>query len=114
MPYKDKEKQRVKALENYYNNRERKLQYQREYDKKNKDKKNEYEREKRRGKLYNLKKSIQHYSQEYHYLLLLEKFGSCQFCGSKENLQIHHKKYTHEIGDCLLLCLDCHKKIHRK
>lgn len=114
MPYKNYEKQKVKSLERYYKNRENKILYQREYDKKNREKKNEYEREKRRGKRYNWIKLIQHYSEKHHLLILIKQYGKCQFCSGTNNLQIHHKRYTKKIKDCLLLCEDCHKKIHRK
>lgn len=114
MPYKDYEKQKAKALENYYKNRKKRIIYQREYDKNHKLQKNEYERKKRRGIIYNRKKLIQHYSQKYHLPILIKKFQRCQFCSSTDKLEIHHKKYTKKLQDCLLLCLDCHKKIHRK
>ena len=110
MPYKNKEKQRA----NYYKNREKRILYQREYDKKNKEKKNKYEREKRRGETYNFKKNIQHYSQKYHYPILIKEYKNCPLCNSKTNLQIHHIKYTKDIKDCMLVCSECHKKIHRK
>jgi len=60
----------------------------------------------------------------YKYLRekLLKKFNyRCSMCGAKKtdnkidrNLQIHHKKYTKNINDCIVLCKDCHRKIHRK
>lgn len=106
--YKDK------VLEYYYKNREKRILYQRKYDKENKEKKNKYEREKRRGIRYNQIKRVQHYSERNHLPILLKTKKKCEFCGNQENLQIHHKKYTKKINDCLLLCSKCHKKIHRK
>jgi len=44
---------------------------------------------------------------------LLNQFGSCQLCGSKINLEIHHKTYD-ESKDVILLCRICHKRLHRK
>ena len=43
-----------------------------------------------------------------------KKLGNkCSKCGSKEKLEIHHFNYRDfTIGNCLLLCQKCHKKIH--
>ena len=44
-----------------------------------------------------------------------DKLGDkCQICGSKENLEIHHKNYTDfSIENCQLVCRNCHRhKIH--
>ena len=113
MPYKDKNKAKLY----YYFNREKRITYQREYDKNNKDRK-KYQDSKRYGtKKYNLKQNIRHYSQKNHFEILFKKFGGCQLklegC-SGNKLQMHHIKYTKDIEDCLLLCQECHKKIHRK
>lgn len=51
-------------------------------------------------------------------LKLKEKFIKlkkvCEVCGSKKELQIHHKKYTLNFDDWKLLCKICHKKEHIK
>lgn len=114
MQYKDKDLQREKAREKYYKNREKRIEYQREYDKNNKDKKSIQDKKRYKTKAYNLKQKIRHYSQKYHFPILLKKYKGCQFCGSKIKLEIHHTKYTKLIKNCLLLCSKCHKKIHRK
>jgi len=41
------------------------------------------------------------------------KDNKCEVCGIVENLVIHHKKYTKEFKDWMLVCFDCHNKIHR-
>ena len=110
MPYKNKEEARL----HYYKNRRKRILYQREYDKKNKDKKREYDKRRRKLKNYNNKKFIQHHSQKYHFPKLFNKHKCCQICKSKKKLEVHHIRYTKEIKDCMLLCQDCHKKIHRK
>lgn len=114
MPYKDKQKQRDKALQNYYQNRERKLEYQRKYDKEHKEIKGAYDKKRRKLEDYNKKKIIQHYSLKKHYPKLIKQIYKCQICGSRERLEIHHKRYTKKLQDCMLLCQKCHKKIHRK
>lgn len=101
------------TLKRYYRNREKRLAYQKKYDSEHKEQKNEYERKNRRSSAYYLKKRIQHHSQEYHLPVLMQVIGQCQECGSKNKLQIHHKKYTYRIEDCMLVCLVCHKKLHR-
>lgn len=109
MPYKKKEDARLY----YYRNREKRIDYQREYDKTHKEIKRAYDKKRREKKGYNKIKLIQHYSKRY-FLILLKKYEKCQLCGSKENLEIHHKKYTKKLNDCMLLCRNCHKKIHIK
>jgi 5-methylcytosine-specific restriction endonuclease McrA len=43
---------------------------------------------------------------------------SCQLCGSKENLNVHHKTYEHKgteinhLEDLIVLCQNCHSKFH--
>ncbi len=118
MVSKDKEKLRLKALKGYYENRKKRIAYQRKYDKTHKEIKKAYDEKRRKIKDYNFKKRIQHYSQRVHFPILLKKYGSCQLkldgCLEDKKLEIHHKKYTRNISDCIILCQNCHKKIHRK
>ena len=106
------------ALKNYYNNREKRIIYQREYDKNNKERKRIQDKKRYKTKHYNLIQGIRHYSQKNHYPILIKKYKGCQLkldgCLINKRLQIHHKKYTKDINDCLLVCENCHKKIHRK
>ena len=106
------------ALKRYYKNREKRILYQREYDKKNKERKRLQDKKRYKTKHYNFIQRIRHYSQKNHYPILMEKYKGCQLklegCLINKRLQIHHKKYTKEIKDCLLVCENCHKKIHRK
>lgn len=42
----------------------------------------------------------------------------CALCGSKEQLNVHHKTYEHHgeeahyLGDLILLCQNCHERFH--
>jgi 5-methylcytosine-specific restriction endonuclease McrA len=41
----------------------------------------------------------------------------CQSCGTRENLQIHHRKFRSQLGcDCeenlITLCVCCHERVH--
>lgn len=54
-------------------------------------------------------------------LEILSNYGfSCADCGEKsQTLHVHHKKYIkgrdpweYEDEDCVVLCEDCHKKLH--
>ena len=45
--------------------------------------------------------------------------GTCQLCGSRLSLQLHHIRYRSERRDlinepqnCIMLCLECHLKVH--
>jgi len=47
----------------------------------------------------------------------LKKNQICERCGSSENLIVHHKvsiicRGTHDIENLVVLCKDCHKRIH--
>ncbi|MGH9504087.1 MAG: HNH endonuclease [Terriglobales bacterium] len=42
----------------------------------------------------------------------------CQFCGSRQNLQVHHQQLRSQQGadddlNLMTLCAGCHKKVHR-
>jgi 5-methylcytosine-specific restriction endonuclease McrA len=42
----------------------------------------------------------------------------CQVCGSRQNLQVHHKKLRSQQGDdddsnLITLCAGCHEGLHR-
>ena len=55
------------------------------------------------------------YSKRYHILSLRGK--QCMYCGSKNNLNIHHIKYTGMAweapdDDLICLCSNCHSKVH--
>lgn len=114
MAYKDKQEEREKALLNYYKNREKRLQYQRQYDKTHEEIKKAYDKKRRTLKNYNLIKRTQAYSRRNHFPKLIKQICKCQICGSKEKLEIHHKRYTKKLSDCMLVCQKCHKKLHRK
>jgi len=42
----------------------------------------------------------------------------CQVCGSRQNLQVHHKQFRSHLGDdddsnLITLCAGCHEAQHR-
>ncbi|HZL68202.1 MAG TPA: HNH endonuclease [Candidatus Limnocylindrales bacterium] len=51
---------------------------------------------------------------------VLERDGwRCQFCGSMQNLQVHHLKFrSHSGGDeeqnLITMCAECHARMHSK
>lgn len=49
--------------------------------------------------------------------LLVSKIRSCELCGSKTKLQVHHKHYKNigneDGSDICVLCRKCHLLIHR-
>ena len=68
--------------------------------------------------------SYQEYLASDHWMDIRSRFwksklhkGACDVCGSRSNLQIHHKTYTrigHErLGDLCLLCGNCHTGTHK-
>lgn len=42
--------------------------------------------------------------------------GRCRFCNSDENLNVHHRDYTHipdeTIDDLTTVCIECHRRLH--
>ena len=111
MSYNTKEKQ----IKHYYEQRKRKLQYQKRYDRTHKKQKAQYDKKRRKQKDYNKIKRTQQYSRRIHFPILIKKYGKCQNCGGNKKLEIHHKKYdTKNIKDCKLICYKCHKEYHKK
>ncbi len=47
--------------------------------------------------------------------LLKKKDYLCEFCGNKNNLDIHHKVYSNaNLKNLMVLCRSCHLKIHKR
>lgn len=109
----NKEKQNKKCLKYYYMNRDKRIKYQREYDRNNKDKKRNQDRKRRLLTNKNKIRVLQNKSRKMYYDKLFKRYNGCQFCESKEKLEIHHKKYDLDISSCMLLCQKCHKQLHR-
>jgi hypothetical protein len=102
-----------KSLLYYYAYREKRIKYQRKYDKSHKEMKREYDKKRRETTNKNRIRKIQSYSHKKYFKVLLKKYKGCELCGSKKKLELHHKKYTKNIKDVMLLCQPCHKKLHR-
>ena len=48
--------------------------------------------------------------------IMLKKHNACQICGSKKNLELHHKdenRGNNSLKNLQLLCKSCHSKQHR-
>jgi len=103
-----------KSLRSYYRNRKKRIEYQRVYDKEHKKEKLLVDKKRRLTTKRREQKRAYGYSRRNHLPILKKEIGKCQVCNSIKNLEIHHKKYTKKLSDCMLLCQDCHKKIHRK
>ena len=57
--------------------------------------------------------------RELHRQVLERDGWRCQFCGSMQNLQVHHLKYrSQSCGDeepnLITLCAECHAAVHSK
>ena len=102
------------ALLNYYKDRDKKILYQREYDKTHKEQAKVRNETRKLDERRKHQQRMNAHAKEYFFKPLFEKYQGCQLCKSINNLEIHHKKYTENIEDCMLLCQECHKKIHRK
>lgn len=113
MDWNDKEAVKKYKRKKYSNNRKKLLEKQKKYYQDNKE-----EIKNKKIKLYHERRS---------------SFFSgkvCEECGSKENLELHHKdprkkdshkiwfwseeKRLKEIEKCIVICHDCHNKKHKK
>ncbi len=57
--------------------------------------------------------------RELHRRILERDGWRCQFCGSMQNLQVHHLRLRSQSGDdkeenLITLCAECHARIHSK
>jgi 5-methylcytosine-specific restriction endonuclease McrA len=57
--------------------------------------------------------------RELHRQVLERDGWRCQFCGSMQNLQVHHLKYRSQSGgdeepNLITLCAECHAAVHSK
>ncbi|MGE5733963.1 MAG: HNH endonuclease [Acidobacteriota bacterium] len=65
-------------------------------------------------------KGVRWESDSYRQLCreILQRDGwRCQNCGSRENLQVHHKEFRSHLGqndeqNLITLCLSCHRRVH--
>lgn|GEM_PF-2938971 len=113
--YQTHKKERLEYLHiYYYKNRDKLINKQKIYDDTHKSIKRNYDQKRRNETNKNKISVIQLYSRTHYFETLLKKYKHCQLCPEINNLQIHHKKYTKNIKDCMLLCPVCHKKIHLK
>lgn len=95
-----------KILEfNRKRNQERKDRYREYY-------RQYYHRKKKNNPKYKEKNLLRAYA--YHYLrneVFKRANYKCEKCGSSEELQLHHKRYSYDIKDIEALCRKCHDKI---
>ena len=57
--------------------------------------------------------------RELHRQVLERDGWRCQFCGSMQNLQVHHLKFRSQSGgdveqNLITLCAECHAGMHSK
>lgn len=58
------------------------------------------------------------YWQAVRELKLRNSSGRCEYCGSTENIRIHHESYTHKyceydhLDELSVVCDSCHKGVH--
>jgi len=83
----------------YLKNKEKHIKKVMEYSKKNYYK-------------YKEKYKIRQYTSKKFRLEMIKQYKSCQKCGSKKNLELHHIHYSRKREDLMLLCRVCHNKEH--
>lgn len=106
---KNKEKLRAMGRKDYLRHREKRVNNSKEYRKNHKEQWKEYQ--KRYGEKNSLKINERVFINYYKEKL---KKSHCKKCGSTKNLEFHHLDYNHNSFNVITLCLDCHKKLHRK
>ena len=57
--------------------------------------------------------------KKFRQLVFKKRGRACEMCGAKKNLQIHHPNYVYgrkaweySVDDVVVLCNNCHKKLH--
>jgi len=130
MPYKDYEKQKENARENYWKNTERKKQQATDYYYANHEKR---KKQKREWELKNKEKMIAYrkkYAVEYKKRKHLEEkarwilhnaikkgeikqIKTCEECKTKGLMHAHHEDYSKPL-EIIWLCHQCHFIRHRK
>jgi hypothetical protein len=97
---KNKEKRKKQQAEYYEKNKEKLKQKMREWGKANRNYMEEYHQDKERKKIRMLSRYKFRNSKE-----------ECSVCETKENLELHHIKYTRD--DIVVVCRKCHCEIHK-
>lgn len=92
---KQKEKNQQKKKEYYYKNREKML----------KSRKNYYYQNKKK-----LLVNIQDYQKYKRGEIIKDK---CELCRSTEKLELHHETYHKSNNEIKILCIKCHRNLHR-
>jgi len=103
-PIERKKRRRETRRNSYHKNRNEELKRMKDWREKNKDKLKIY---KEKDKFRN---SVKSWTQRHY------KKQKCFFCSSKENLEFHHFIYKKPVEkeDFVILCRDCHRKLHRE
>lgn len=106
---KNKDKRSLSRKKYYLKNKEKVLRKSKEYRQKNKEKYKTYQK-----KYYQNNKEKNRERRFANYYKEILKKSKCEKCGSKENLEFHHLNYKRKTFDVMILCMNCHKKEHRK
>lgn len=83
-----------------------------EYQKSHREHHTKYYREYNKNQEHRAKRKIrQHAYKRFKKKLLKEFKEKCAYCGSTENLEVHHLKYEKDINSCIILCRECHRNL---
>jgi hypothetical protein len=117
--YYDKELRKQKRHRQYMDNRDKELEDSRRWRKENPDKVRATFR-KHIAKWREANKEKMKYEQHAYAVLreqlLLRSNNKCEFpnCEETKGLHIHHKKYTNNLDDMMVVCMKHHNELHRK
>ena len=53
-------------------------------------------------------------TRNYFKKKLIQEINCCELCRSKDNLDLHHKKYINKRDNVMIVCRLCHSKLHSK
>lgn len=105
--WKHRERIRKEARRYYKKNKEKLKENRKKYYQNNKDKQKDYDK-----KMYEIRR-IRAWSSHRKDEIFKLKGNKCKICETKENLQIHHKKYEKSFECIEVLCHQCHVQVHR-
>jgi len=102
------------CTQNIERNKDKQRERYRKWRKENREKSNKYARDRYKNPLNLEKRRSRYYATYYLKETLLKKFDHhCLDCSSKDNLEVHHLKYSFNFDDCIIVCKKCHAKRHK-
>jgi hypothetical protein len=115
-PLKPRKKRTLEEIkrrrhEYYIKNRVKAMKYNCNWQKENKDKVKVYRKANKLKKRHSKKNKARKWAEK-NKERVLNNNPVCSVCGSKHDLEVHHKEYVNDINALEILCHPCHRLTH--